>query len=304
MEPVPDVPDRYVGTFTVTDLGEWEFGVEAWTDPFAQWQDELRRRVLGGPDRPRVRARGGRHACRCSDRERRRRPGDDRRRARRRHPAARTSTASTSTPLLARFGSWFELFPRSFGGLRGVEQALPRLAELGFDVVYLPPIHPIGSTNRKGRDNALVAAADDPGSPWAIGSPAGGHTAVHPELGTIDDLDRLVEGGTRPRHRGRARPGVPGVARPPVADRASRLVPAPRRRHGEVRGEPPEALRGHRQLRLRVRRLAVAVGRARGRRRLLDRSRHQGVPRRQPAHQAARVLGGAAQRDPARRTRT
>ena len=69
---------------------------------------------------------------------------------------------------------------------------MPRLAELGFDVVYLPPIHPIGRTNRKGPNNSLRAGPDDPGSPWAIGSADGGHTAVHGELGTLDDFDRLV----------------------------------------------------------------------------------------------------------------
>ncbi len=92
----------------------------------------------------------------------------------------------------ARFGAWYELFPRSWGGLAGVEKRLPRLAELGFDVVYLPPIHPIGHTNRKGRDNALVARPKDPGSPWAIGDESGGHDAVHEELGTIDDLRSLT----------------------------------------------------------------------------------------------------------------
>ena len=95
----------------------------------------------------------------------------------------------------ARFGAWYELFPRSWGGFAGVERALPELARLGFDVVYLPPIHPIGRTNRKGRNNALTAAPGDPGSPWAIGSEDGGHTAVNPELGTIEDFDRLVAAG-------------------------------------------------------------------------------------------------------------
>ena len=66
----------------------------------------------------------------------------------------------------ARFGAWYELFPRSWGGFAGVQSQLPRLAELGFDVVYLPPIHPIGRKNRKGRDNALTARPKDPGSPW------------------------------------------------------------------------------------------------------------------------------------------
>jgi starch synthase (maltosyl-transferring) len=90
-------------------------------------------------------------------------------------------------------GAWYELFPRSWGGLKGVEKALPKLGELGFDVIYLPPIHPIGLKNRKGRNNALVARKRDPGSPWAIGSEAGGHDAVHPDLGTIDDLRSLTK---------------------------------------------------------------------------------------------------------------
>ena len=94
--------------------------------------------------------------------------------------------------VLARFGAWYELFPRSFGGFRGVAKVLPRLAELGFDVVYLPPIHPIGATNRKGPNNALVAGPGDPGSPWAIGSAEGGHDAIDPGLGTWADFDALV----------------------------------------------------------------------------------------------------------------
>src|SRR5262245_42098103 len=88
---------------------------------------------------------------------------------------------------LALFGAWYELFPRSFGGLKGTAGRVPELARLGFDVLYLPPIHPIGRTARKGVNNTLVAKDDDPGSPWAIGSPEGGHTAIHPDLGTIED---------------------------------------------------------------------------------------------------------------------
>jgi starch synthase (maltosyl-transferring) len=92
----------------------------------------------------------------------------------------------------ARFGAWYEMFPRSWGGLAGVQDELPRLAELGFDIVYLPPIHPIGRKNRKGRNNTLVAGPDDPGSPWAIGAAEGGHDAVHPEIGTIEELRELT----------------------------------------------------------------------------------------------------------------
>ncbi|MCX3061461.1 alpha-1,4-glucan--maltose-1-phosphate maltosyltransferase, partial [Streptomyces sp. GXMU-J5] len=103
----------------------------------------------------------------------------------------------------ALYGAWYELFPRSTGGwdaegrpvhgtLRTAADALERVAAMGFDVVYLPPVHPIGRTFRKGRDNALVAGPDDVGVPWAIGSPDGGHDAVHPRLGTLDDFDVFV----------------------------------------------------------------------------------------------------------------
>ena len=92
----------------------------------------------------------------------------------------------------AAVGAWYELFPRSFGGLRWAAGQIPRLADLGFDILYLPPVHPIGHTFRKGRDNSLTPGPGDPGSPWAIGSEEGGHTALHPELGTFDDFDYLV----------------------------------------------------------------------------------------------------------------
>ncbi|MGO9342536.1 MAG: alpha-amylase family glycosyl hydrolase, partial [Acidimicrobiales bacterium] len=100
----------------------------------------------------------------------------------------------------ARFGSWYEMFPRSaaadarrHGTLRDVADSLPYVAGLGFDVLYLPPVHPIGQTNRKGRDGAPVAHSGDPGSPWAIGAESGGHVAIHPELGDLDDFDNLVD---------------------------------------------------------------------------------------------------------------
>jgi starch synthase (maltosyl-transferring) len=93
----------------------------------------------------------------------------------------------------AAVGAWYELFPRSFGGLRGAAGEVPRLAELGFDVLYVPPVHPIGHTFRKGKNNSLVAGPGDPGSPWAIGSEEGGFTSLHPALGNFDDFDFLVQ---------------------------------------------------------------------------------------------------------------
>ena len=92
---------------------------------------------------------------------------------------------------LAGSSNWYELFPRSFGGFRGVIPHLKRIAELGFNVLYLPPIHPIGKTNRKGKNNSLLAEATDVGSPWAIGSSAGGHTAIEPTLGSLEDFRNL-----------------------------------------------------------------------------------------------------------------
>jgi len=102
--------------------------------------------------------------------------------------------------LAGRYGSWYELFPRSMSGdarrhgtFDDVITRLPYLREMGFDVLYMPPIHPIGQTNRKGRNNQLRAGPDDPGSPYAIGSSEGGHTALHRELGDFSDFHRLVE---------------------------------------------------------------------------------------------------------------
>ena len=99
----------------------------------------------------------------------------------------------------ARFGAWYELFPRStapvpgqHGTFRDVEARLPYVASMGFDVLYLPPIHPIGTAFRKGRNNTTTPAPDDPGSPWAIGSAEGGHKSIHPQLGTLDDFRHLV----------------------------------------------------------------------------------------------------------------
>jgi len=100
----------------------------------------------------------------------------------------------------ASFSSWYELFPRSqsqdadaHGTFSDVRRRLPAIRDMGFDVLYFPPIHPIGLTNRKGRNNSLTARADDPGSPYAIGSDEGGHDAIHPQLGTLDDFKTLLQ---------------------------------------------------------------------------------------------------------------
>ncbi len=100
----------------------------------------------------------------------------------------------------AGFSTWFEMFPRScyedckkrHGTFKDCEKIIPEIAKMGFDVIYFPPIHPIGETKRKGKNNSLVAGPDDPGSPWGIGSKQGGHKAIHPELGTFEDFNNLI----------------------------------------------------------------------------------------------------------------
>lgn len=131
-------------------------------------------------------------------------------RAFREHPLRDLLGSTEAYPLevsrkKALFGSWYEIFPRSYGAfqnedgswvsgtLRGAAQELPRIAAMGFDVVYLTPIHPIGLTNRKGKNASLTAEPGEPGSPYGIGSPDGGHDAIHPDLGTFDDFDFFVE---------------------------------------------------------------------------------------------------------------
>jgi starch synthase (maltosyl-transferring) len=216
--------DRWEGEFEVTRLGPYAWTVEAWIDPFAGWRDELRRKIDAGQtdlsgelsegivllERTAARAKGDDRARLTAAVAELRDPAA---------PAAARNAAALDATLLevvgrnpdrsrattmdrelrvdvdrerARFGAWYELFPRSWGGFAGVAKRVPELAELGFDVLYLPPIHPIGMTNRKGPNNALTAAPGDPGSPWAIGDASGGHTALHPDLGTIDDFDALV----------------------------------------------------------------------------------------------------------------
>jgi starch synthase (maltosyl-transferring) len=214
--------DRWTGSIVLDELGRWSFTIEAWVDRFASWRWELSRKVDAGQRDVtselaegvallrelvgRLRGEPRKHvetaiAVLGSDQPQRRRVA-----------AAlapqlavaleaspeRLDASSLPKPLevdvdreRARFGSWYELFPRSWGGFAGVEERLPELAELGFDVLYLPPIHPIGTTHRKGKNNAETAKPGEPGSTWAIGGPEGGHTAVHPELGTLEDFRRL-----------------------------------------------------------------------------------------------------------------
>jgi starch synthase (maltosyl-transferring) len=214
--------DRWVGSFVPDREGIWTYEVGAFTDHFATWHDEVsRKRAAGGEDLSSEVIEG-------AELLRSARPGAALIEGQRIDAALKTIEGDvdletkldtilsprlleaverdperrdfvTGDPLRlevererARFGAWYELFPRSFGGFDGVREQLPRLAELGFDVIYLPPIHPIGRKNRKGKNNSLTAGPDDPGSPWAIGSELGGHEAIDPSLGDVASFEALV----------------------------------------------------------------------------------------------------------------
>jgi starch synthase (maltosyl-transferring) len=229
--------DRWEGTFQPTKMGIWEFDIEAWTDHFATWRRDLIKRVEAGQDIDLELEEGTRHLGRrlplVPDRQKktlekaieliRTKPAAKKRsdprvkaalddtvaRIMARFPDRSGSTFSEPTLRLtvdrerARFGAWYEFFPRStgtatkHGTFRTAAKELERIAAMGFDVVYLPPIHPIGRQFRKGKNNTLVAKDDDVGVPWAIGSDEGGHKDVHPDLGTIEDFDAFVDDAKR-----------------------------------------------------------------------------------------------------------
>lgn len=221
--------DLWTGSFVVERLGRYEYTVEAWTDRFGSWVHEVRKKsearqdvtseLLEGTELVRQgarRARGEdaawleRHAAGlggCAPMQERVLAGLDAELFERMGRVPDRSASAVFEPALevvvdperALFGSWYECFPRScanepgrHGTLRDLEARLPYVADMGFDVLYLPPIHPIGRSFRKGPNNTLNAGPGDPGSPWAIGSEEGGHTAILPELGTLEDFERLV----------------------------------------------------------------------------------------------------------------
>src|SRR5438876_943345 len=182
--------DQWAGSFVVDRCGTWQYRIEAWVDRIASFQDELHRKVdAGQTDLASELADGALllGVQQLTVDEALAAPAGDRSEK----ASSQAYDVDVDRPL-ARFGSWYELFPRSWGGFEGVRAILPELAALGFDVVYLPPIHPIGVSNRKGRNNAVEAGPDDPGSPWAIGAEAGGHDAIDPALGTPAEFERLV----------------------------------------------------------------------------------------------------------------
>jgi len=222
--------DRWEAEFVVSEVGTYHYLIEGWIDRFKTWQRDLKRRFDAGQSLEADLLIGARLIEEASEEAS---SQDKQELLRisgvlknpKEGVEARTLalsgelrewmdkcpdkglTASPEGELAvvvdrekALFSTWYELFPRScsseqmkHGTLKDCERFLPEIAEMGFDVLYLPPIHPIGKTNRKGKNNVLEVLPEDVGSPWAIGSNEGGHKTVHPQLGTLEDFERFVK---------------------------------------------------------------------------------------------------------------
>ncbi len=204
--------DVWRASIALRALGRHAYSVVAWIDTFASWRHGLERKLAAGvdvhvellegarlvervdPEAARALAAGSVEIATSPGLAEAMQRAPDRSRATR----YRHDLEVVVERRLAACSAWYELFPRStradgaHGTLRDAEARLPYVAELGFDIIYLPPIHPIGSAFRKGPDNTPTAGPDDPGSPWAIGNREGGHTAIHPQLGTLADFDHFV----------------------------------------------------------------------------------------------------------------
>ena len=223
--------DRWQASFVVQEIGRYRYTVEAWVDRFKSWRESFRKRIDAGQPlavelqvaaelvRNAAQRAAGVDAEQLQDWAAGLSDGEvDKGRAaiqlglsdRLSSQMAIYSDRRMSTTYgrelevivereRAGYGAWYEVFPRSCspdparaGTFRDCEARLPYIARMGFDVLYLPPIHPIGRSHRKGKHGSPQAGDGDPGSPWAIGAEEGGHKAVHPQLGTLDDFDRLV----------------------------------------------------------------------------------------------------------------
>ena len=225
----PLVNDRWTAAFRVSELGHYRFKVQGWVDGFETWRRDLLKRIQADTDttvdyqiganlveQAAGRATGADAVWLRERAEVLRSPQEPKQLRTHatdpmlhelimRYPDKRFATESDRElkvvvePVRARFSSWYEFFPRStaaepgkHGTFADCEKRLEYVADLGFNVVYLPPIHPIGHKFRKGRNNAPEAQPGDCGSPWAIGAAEGGHKSIHPELGTLDDFRRFV----------------------------------------------------------------------------------------------------------------
>jgi starch synthase (maltosyl-transferring) len=221
--------DRWRGEFSVEAIGIYHYTVEGWVDHFKTWQRDLRKKVQAGQDLRTDLLIGAKFVDEASksaaveDRKKLKdfaeilRKGEDLEEAvsaalgaeitefMDQHPDKKFAVPYEKELRVwvdrekALFSAWYEIFPRScspdpsrHGTFKECERLLPEIARMGFDILYLPPIHPIGRTNRKGKNNVPKNNPDDVGSPWAIGSNEGGHKAIHPQLGTVEDFERLL----------------------------------------------------------------------------------------------------------------
>ena len=201
--------DHWVASFAVEKLGRYQYTVRGWADPFLTWQRDLKKRQDAGQDIA-IDLRIGSHLL-----GRALESYEDAMLAQAPQPAAEKIAQYERTlevlvdPVRARFSTWYETFPRSarddgkHATFQDLIKLLPYVEEMGFDVLYLPPVHPIGTSARKGRNNAVAAAPGDVGSPWAIGAKEGGHKALHPDLGTMEDFGLLVEKASERKFKSR-----------------------------------------------------------------------------------------------------
>jgi starch synthase (maltosyl-transferring) len=222
--------DRWEGAFEVGELGRYVYTIIGWVDAYGTWAADLAKRATAGAEIYVDALRGvelleaARNRARGPDRQELAYAAERLRELAKGNPTAAVEFAQSeelkeltnrnrdfsqdsryerepaivADPVRARFGAWYEMFPRSCtthakrpGKFRDCGARLAYVASMGFDILYLPPIHPIGVTERKGKNNSLVPAAGDVGSPWAIGGIEGGHKSIHPELGTLEDLKEL-----------------------------------------------------------------------------------------------------------------
>ena len=195
--------DHWRAAFTVEKPGRYQYTLRGWTDPFLTWRRDLEKRQEAGQDIGIDLRIGsqllGSNIKSYEEAMKALSPAP---------PAERITTYEKNLevavdPVRARFSTWYEMFPRSARGdgrhatFKDVIARLPYVQEMGFDVLYFPPIHPIGTTARKGKNNAMRAGPGDVGSPWAIGAAEGGHKAIHPALGTFEDFHELIKQAER-----------------------------------------------------------------------------------------------------------
>ena len=326
--------DRWGGSFVPDETGRHVYAIEAWTDEFATWRHGFELKQQAGVDLTLdaiegagmlTKAQSGSKAAasvilrQCEDYLQ---TGEvaplltpELKDAMAESQMRSDLTRSQLFPLVvdrprARSGAWYEMVPRSQGQTPGQHGTfkdciarLPDIAAMGFDVVYLTPIHPIGQKNRKGRNNAVSAAEGDPGSPYAIGGAAGGHDAVHPELGTLDDFRAFVSACKQYDMEValdfavQCSPDHPWLKQHPQwfkrrPDGSMRYAENPPKKYEDIVNPDFTSRRCRRALECVARRSAV-----------LDRSGCPYFPRRQSAHQAVPVLGMADPRSPASTSR-